>query len=131
MTARFLRELSVSRAPHAAAPAAAIFSLARTSRAGRRRALRLRTAPDGRGGAGRGGLCARVFGGRWWRVVSTHARWMLSRARGGREEGVRAAGSGVYGRCESEVKTKLCLQSSGVVREQASGTEGGAQRLVA
>lgn len=119
MTARFRRELGVSRAPHAAAPAAAIFSLARTSRAGRRRALRLRTAPDGRGGAGSGGLCACVFGGRWWRAVGAHARWLPTRARGGCEEGVRAAASGVYGRCEGEAETKLSLQLSGVVWGQA------------
>lgn len=56
MTARFRGELGVSRAPHAAAPAAAIFS--RTHQPGRQAA---RTAPaHSSGGEGRGGAAQRV-----------------------------------------------------------------------
>lgn len=87
MAPRVRRELSVSRAPHAAASAAAIFSPARTSRAGRRLALRLRTAPPGRAGrAGRASAPALGQGG-------AGGRGRRRRAGGRAQRGGRAAGA--------------------------------------
>lgn len=126
MAPRVRGELGVSRAPHAAAPAAAIFSLARTSRAGRRDALRLRTAPPGRGGAGRARLCACARGGRRRLAVAAQARWRAGRGRGGPEEGARRRGAdaaslrgrsgAARGGKAGEAAEKLRFQPLGIVR---------------
>lgn len=98
MAPRGRGELSVSRAPHAAAPAAAIFSLARTSRAGRRRVLRLRIASAGRGG--RASAPARPRGG------GGGGRWLRRRS-GGTAGGGAALWKGPRGGMRASVRGEL------------------------